>query len=158
MFSFFETNNENTICIPKSKLGYSTNNQYSNIPPKMQDGRSLISSWQPETIANSYLLKKENIKSNWEYRKYLTQNAKDIMKVNFLEACNDTGYVYPTPQTTTSPSSLNTIPENANHPFSYKSFNDNTQPFGYQDSDLKQIYLTREQLNAKKVVPVINTP
>ena len=72
MFSFFETNNENTICIPKSKLGYSTNNQYSNIPPKMQDGRSLISSWQPETIANSYLLKKENIKSNWEYRKYLT--------------------------------------------------------------------------------------
>ena len=37
----------------------------------------------------------------------------------------------------------------------FKSFNDQSKPNGYQDSDLKQMYLTREQLNSKKVSPVV---
>jgi hypothetical protein len=138
MYSFFDTTDNSK---EKSKIGYGTNNQY--LPPRMEDGRSLNSSY--ETIVNDNLLKKNGIKSNWEYRQYLTHNAKEVMQYNFIEACNETGCVFqPSPQN-----------NNTNSPFLFKSYDDNTKPYGYQDSDLKQIYLTREQLNSKKVVPVL---
>ena len=38
----------------------------------------------------------------------------------------------------------------------YQSCNDNTIPFGYQNSDLKNMYLTREALNAKYTGPNMN--
>ena len=132
--------------LPKSYLGYDTNNQYPQFPPKMSDGRSLISSWQPESTVNDNLIKKNEIESNWMYRKYLIENAKKIMESNFREACNDTGYVIPLYQDDK---------QDKNSPYVYKSFNDQIKPNGYQDSDLKQMYLTREQLNSKKVSPVI---
>ena len=39
--------------LPRSKLGYTTNNRYPNFPPKMADGRSLISSWNSESVTDS---------------------------------------------------------------------------------------------------------
>jgi hypothetical protein len=112
----------------------------------MTDGRSVLSSWQPESAMNEELIKENKIESNWMYRKYLTQNAKGIMEHNFREACNDTGYVLPK-----SAPSAGTYTA----PYMFRSLNDPTQPIGYQDSDLKQLYLSKEQLNAKKVCPVI---
>lgn len=152
MFSF--ANNSENInkaypdvkeTLPKSYLGYDTNTQFPAFPPKMSDGRSLISSWQPESIINDNLIKQNNIESNWMYRKYLTENAKKIMEYNFRESCNDTGYIIP-PYDDKS---------DKNSPHMFKSFNDQSKPNGYQDSDLKQMYLTREQLNSKKVSPVV---
>jgi hypothetical protein len=78
--------------IPASSLGYNTNNKYANFPPLMSDGRAIIGSWQPESLENQNIIEKNNIKSNWEYRKYLTENSKEIMEYNFREACNDAGY------------------------------------------------------------------
>ena len=45
-------------------------------------------------------------------------------------------------------------PRNAPHLFN--SLNDTSRPFGLQESNLKSLYLTREQLNARKFAPVIN--
>ena len=62
--------------IPKSSLGYNTNNKYPEFPPLMSDGRSIISSYQPETVVNTELLHRNGIQTNWQYRKYLTENSK----------------------------------------------------------------------------------
>ena len=78
--------------IPKSSLGYNTNNKYPEFPPLMNDGRSVTASYQPESVINNELITKNGIESNWKYRKYLTENSKQIMEWNFREACNDAGY------------------------------------------------------------------
>jgi hypothetical protein len=153
MFSMLDGQNINCAypiineTIPKSSLGYNTNNQYPAFPPLMSDSRSLIASWQPETVINNNLIVESGIKSNWAYRKYLTNNAVDIMKYNMTEACNDVGYykrhteapVENTPTTTG---------------YMYKSYMDNT-PSSVGTSDLKQLYISREQLNSRKISPGI---
>jgi hypothetical protein len=155
MFSFLNTN-ENLNCaypviketIPKSSLGYNTNNQYPFFPPKMSDGRAITASWQPEAIINHELLKETGIKTNWEYRKYLTKNANEIVKYNFTESCNDVGYykrLYNQPEDT----------NNFSPPYLYNSLLDNKDVLGIKKTDLKQLYLSREQLSSRKVSPVI---
>jgi len=132
--------------IPRSSLGYTTNNVYVGFPPLMADGRAVSAAWQPEAVSNQELLKKENITSNWQYRNYLTKHSKEIMQHNFREASNDMGYYK-----RNNNSSINNVAS----PYQYKSALDNTQPFGYHDSDLKQMYLSREQLELRKVSPVM---
>ena len=73
---------------PTKYVGYSTNNIYPTFPSLMQDGREIMNSFQPESIQNDVILKRENIKSNWEYRRYLTDYAVQIMKENFVIANN----------------------------------------------------------------------
>jgi hypothetical protein len=150
MFSSFGENLNNAYpsnkeIVPQSSLGYHANNQYDNFPPLMSDGRALVASWQPEAVANKQLIEENGITSNWQYRKYLTQNAKKIMRTNFRESANDVGYI-----------KIDEKQETQNGgPFSFKSFLDDSKPFGYQNSDLKSLYLSREQLNSRKVAPAI---
>jgi hypothetical protein len=139
--------------IPKSSLGYGANNKYPEVPPLMSDGRSIIGGWQPESTINADLINSNNIKSNWQYREYLTKNSKDIMEYNFRETCNDVGYFK-------RPIDIPSIQSNLaqgieNTPYKYKSVLDQTKPLGYESTDLKQLYLTREQLEARKVSPVV---
>jgi hypothetical protein len=132
--------------IPKSSLGYNTNNKYPEFPPLMMDGRAITASYQPESIINESIIHDNNIKSNWEYRKFLTANAKNLMEYNFRESCNDAGYYKRYDDI---------VNKSGNVPYYYQSNNDNSKPFGYSSSDLKDLYLSREQLNSRKVSPVI---
>lgn len=129
-----------------SYLGYHSNNQYDNFPPLMQDGRSLIASYQPESVLNTYLVESNNIKSNWEYRKYLIENSQKIMEYNKKESENDIGYYI---------RHVDLTNKSSNTPFSYSSYVDESKPIGYETSDLKEMYLSREQLNARMVTPTI---
>ena len=147
MFSFLsnsETNIQETI--PRSSLGYGTNPVYPGFPPIMMDGRAIVASDQPEAVLNNALIKELGIQSNWQYRNYLTQNAADIMRYNYRESSNDVGYFKRYTDTA----------KGYNVPFIYPSFISEVKPNGYQTSDLKQAYLSREQLDARKVAPIIS--
>tara|TARA_B100000035_G_scaffold56541_1_gene44839 strand:- start:628 stop:1146 length:519 start_codon:yes stop_codon:yes gene_type:complete len=160
MFSKFLDNLQNTKTaypeiketLPPSTLGYNTNNKYPEFPPMMSDGRAVTASWQPESVVNAYLKDTHNINSNWKYRKYLTKNANSILDHNFKEACNDVGYFK-------RPIDITSIHSNkfkqTNEPHLYSSLDDETKPFGYTSSDLKSIYLTREELQSRKISPTI---
>jgi hypothetical protein len=137
----------NLESIPRSSLGYKTNNQYPNIPPRMSDGRAITASYQPEAVINNQLLQETGIRTNWEYRNYLTQNAKAIINYNFTESANDCGYY----QRFVEPPKVVNTPS----PYLYSSYMDNTPVAGVADSDLKQLYLSREQLNARRIAPAI---
>ena len=78
--------------VPKSALGYNTNNKYPEFPPLMKDGRAIVASYQPESAINNNIILENGIQSNWQYRQYLTNNAIDVMNRNFRDACNDAGY------------------------------------------------------------------
>jgi hypothetical protein len=139
--------------VPKSALGYGTNNKYPEFPPLMSDGRSIVSGWQPESTINKDLIESNHIQSNWEYRQYLTKNSKDIMEYNFRESSTDVGY-FKRPIDIPSIQS-NLVQGIKNTPYRYASVVDNAKPMGYETSDLKVTYLTREQLESRKVSPVV---
>jgi hypothetical protein len=112
----------------------------------MQDGRT-YSSYQPEAVVNQRIQEVNNINSNWKYRQFLTQNADQIMQFNTTEACYTLG-LNPHYATNATPSS--------NVPFLYKSTFDTSSPgFGYPTSDLKNPYLSRQQLEARMISPTI---
>jgi hypothetical protein len=124
-----------------------SNNIHFNFPPIMADGRN-YASWQPDAVVNKRIQQQENIQSNWAYRQYLQQNGLQIMKYNSTEACYDLG-LDPHTETNTTPSS--------NVPYTFRNIYDtNTPGYGYSNSDLKNPYLSREQLNARMIAPVIN--
>ena len=123
-----------------------SNNIDFNFPPIMNDGRN-YSSWQPEAVVNERIQQREGIHSNWAYRRYLQTNANTIMNYNTQEACYNLG-MDPHYTTDATPSS--------NVPYTFKNtFDSSRHGFGYCNSDLKSPYLSREQLNARLVVPSV---
>jgi len=129
-----------------------SNNIHFNFPPIMADGRN-FASWQPGAVINEKIRQETGIKSNWQYRKYLMENADQIIKYNQLGACEQS-----------SGGVVNYGGEEKlnGSPFLYIE-NSQTQagqtqagqPFGYENSDLKNSYLTRQQLQERMVTPVI---
>jgi hypothetical protein len=84
MFSFLNPNqNSYRETIPPSQLGYQTNNRFPDFPPLMADGRAVTSGWQPEAVINDRIIRDNNIKSNWQYRRFITEHANEIFKFNF---------------------------------------------------------------------------
>jgi hypothetical protein len=113
----------------------------------MADGRN-FSSWQPSAVINERIQRQEGIQNNWSYRQYLQHNGLQIMNYNSMEACYDLG-LDPHVKSDRTPSD--------NVPFKFKNTFDTSKPgFGYCNSDLKNPYLTREQLNARLISPSIN--
>ena len=124
-----------------------SNNIHFNFPPIMADGRN-FAQWQPDAVVNNRIQQKEGIKNNWSYRQYLQQNGLQIMNYNTTEACYELG-LDPHVQTGKTPSD--------NVPYTFKSTFDTSRPgFGYSNSDLKNPYLSREQLNSRLISPSIN--
>ena len=126
-----------------------SNNIHFNFPPIMADGRN-FAQWQPDAVVNNRIQKQEGITNNWSYRQYLQQNGLQIMNYNTTEACYELG-LDPHVQTGKTPSD--------NVPYTFRSTFDTSQPgFGYCNSDLKNPYLSREQLNSRLVAPSIVPP
>ena len=121
-----------------------SNNIHFDFPPIMTDGRN-YAKWQPGAVINEQIRQENNIKTNWQYRQYLTTNADAIIKSNQLDACDECCYC---PALKTGESVPNT-------PFLYKSCMEKSQPYGYENSDLKNVYLTSYQLQARMVAPAI---
>jgi len=125
-----------------------SNNIHFNFPPIMNDGRN-YASWQPGAVINEQIREKNNIKSNWQYREYLTRNADEVMSANFKLACDNCGSCPPMYGGPQNPSTQ------ANSPYVFSSALDNSQPFGYQHSDLKNLYLSRYELQSRMVAPAL---
>jgi len=120
-----------------------SNNIYNSAPPLMSDGRN-FANWQPGMEIDNILKKQANITDNTQYRLYLIHNADKIVQLNQLEACNNCGCC----------PYYNTNKPISNSPFLFNSCLTKNKPFGYETSDLKNLYLSREQLAAFKSEPI----
>ena len=141
--------------LPASSQGYATNNKYPSFPPLMCDGRCVQASWQPEADLNNAILKKNNIRSNWEYRQYLTANAPEIMRQNFIESATDVGYYERNYRDVGGGEAAPILATSTSRPFLYTSVLDMPGHLGNVDTDLKAEYLTREMLAVKQFAPAV---
>tara|TARA_B110000967_G_scaffold209810_1_gene267799 strand:- start:7497 stop:7913 length:417 start_codon:yes stop_codon:yes gene_type:complete len=98
-------------------------------------------SWQPEAEKNNNLLQSENIKTNWEYRKYLSENATQVMEHDFHDTANSIGYV-------NRPTQIPSIQSN--------TFTPSNSVTSLPNSDLKQTYLLQYHNASRKMAPEIN--
>jgi hypothetical protein len=170
MFSFLHNDKTNTLAekritivhpkpedFPASARGYTTNNVYSGFPPILSDGRALIGAWQPESLENDALIHAAGIQSNWDSRQSLPKNAESVVRRNFVESANDCGFydrgVF---AKATEQGAFGPLQAHASTaPAVYKSVFEPEHSYGYAPSDLKQAYLSREQLAAKQQSMVI---
>ena len=121
-----------------------SNNIHFDFPPIMADGRN-YATWQPGAQVSNDIRKAQGITTNWQYRKYMQENADSIIKHNQLEACDEC---------CSCPARYGVQGEHeSNTPFLYKSCAESTQPYGYENSDLKSLYLTKYQLQCRMFTP-----
>jgi hypothetical protein len=120
---------------------------YYTMEPQQFFQGSNYSLWQPQASTNTKIQVDAGITSNWKYRQYMQQNANQIMKYNTMETIKASG---------NNPYSvLNTNVTN-NAPYLYSNIHDTNNPlYGFRNSDLKQDYMKKEQMNARKVAPSI---
>lgn len=123
-----------------------SNNIHFDFPPIMDDGRN-FAGFIPEAMINNQIIKKNNISTNAQYRQFLTNNANTIITNNQIEACD---------QCASSIKQVKSAPKANSGPFVFSSPFDRSMPFGYEESDLKNVYLSRQQLNSRKIAPIIN--
>ena len=126
-----------------------SNNIHFNFPPIMADGRN-YSTWQPGAVINEKIRENNDIKSNWDYRTFLQNNAVKIMQTNSISACNNCGACPPVYMGSQNPISQSSVP------FVFASPLDNSLPFGYETSDLKNMYLSRNELQSRMSAPHIS--
>jgi hypothetical protein len=119
-----------------------SNNIHFNFPPLMEDSR-LFSNYYSSALNDSVFQNNKNIKNNSDYRKYLQVNADTIIKNNQYISCIECG--------TTSNNISEPLVSNKT-PYIFNSILSRDQPYGYETSDLKNIYLSKQQLDAQKHV------
>jgi hypothetical protein len=122
-----------------------SNNIHFDSPPIMSDGRN-FASWVPGAAINEQIRKRENIQTNRDYRTYLQSNADSIMQFDRIQSCD---------RCCACPYGQGTQRSNPNEPFLYKSCVDSARPYGYVNSDLKNLYLTRYQLECRMMTPYL---
>jgi hypothetical protein len=137
-----------------------SNNIHLDFPPIMHDGRN-YANWQPGSVINDSIKKEANIKSNWEYRRYLCNNADTIIKINQINACGDccantAQYKSATNGATNGATNDATLQTSNNSPYLFKSCMDIARPIGYENSDLKNMYLSDVNLQSRMVTPVFS--
>tara|TARA_B100000902_G_scaffold399901_1_gene473476 strand:- start:5201 stop:5608 length:408 start_codon:yes stop_codon:yes gene_type:complete len=124
-----------------------SNNIHFNFPPIMNDGRN-YSSYIPGSAMDKEIKERQNIKTNSDYRAYLQINADQIIKNNQLNSCNECSSCH----------YINNQNQNLNliQPYIFNSILSNDQPFGYEGSDLKNLYLSRQKMEAQLYAPRFN--
>jgi hypothetical protein len=116
---------------------YTPNNDTVAVPGVLSDGR-LFTDYSTDSINNAKIRRQHNIYNNEEYRRFLVKNTSIILKTNYetMEKTNRSSYI--NNQATYGAPKL------------YMSVQDDSKPFGYEDSSVKQMFLTREQIDDKK--------
>jgi hypothetical protein len=126
-------------------MNSSTNQTYYTITPM----NPFESSWQPSAIVNSQIQTEAGITSNWKYRQYIQNNANHIMKYNTME------YIYASGN---NPYVITNKEPSTNVPLLLTSLYDQTHPsYGFNNSDLKQSFVRKQQISGRMVAPSIPT-
>lgn len=122
-----------------------SNNIYHDFPPLMSDER-IFTSYDPNNEINERIMEQQNIKSNYDYRMFLTRNGNHIIKKNQYNSCNQCGFCQfgdTTPFSVTAQKYL------------FKGKSDLHRPPGYEDSDLKLEYISREAIQSRTSSPIL---
>lgn len=125
------------------------NNNYYTIDSTPELQNISYSLWNPYGSTTQKLLVNSEINSNWKYRQYMQKNANEIMKFNTMQSIDDSG---------NNPYSVLNTNTVGNTPYLYTSIHDTNNPsYGFRNSDLKQDYITKQQMKSRMISPSIPT-
>ena len=122
----------------------------------MSDGRSIVANGKSEPLEHNALLKKQGMTNNAQYRDYMIKNAKQIMMSEYRNASNDTGFSEEgrfADYLLASVASAPKAKDSKQLPVHQGQGQGPTDRITYKQSDLKDIYLTREQLFERRNYP-----
>ena len=119
-----------------------SNNIHHDSPPLMSDTRQ-FTNYDAACHNNNNIKKTYRINSNYAYRQFLINSGNQVMKSNskLAKMC--------------STQSCSGGDNTHNDKYLFKDCNDNSVPFGYQSSDLKNMYLSREALESNLSGPIM---
>jgi hypothetical protein len=122
---------------------------YYTITPHQDSNGIDYGVWQPDAAVNQKIQSESNITSNWKYRQYMQKNANHIMKYNTMESIYSSG---------NNPYTINNTEPVNKTPYLYTSIQNTSSPaYGFNNSDLKQDYMTKENMRFRMVAPTIPT-
>lgn len=113
------------------------NNSGAKMPGVLNDGR-LFTNYKSDAVVGEEIKKENGISCNEDYRRYLVRNTETIMQYNYDHMARENKTPYEHEQ------------YNYGQPHLYQSIQEDTKPYGYEDTTVKQMYLTRQQLDDKK--------
>lgn len=116
-------------------MNINNNPQKSDVPPFIVGSQE-----------NNMIRRAEGINASWKHRQYLQHNANMIMEYNKTLVMNEYN----------AANHYTNNQNSANIPFLYRSCLETTQPFGYENSDLKQAYLAKKHAQCMKHAPEIH--
>lgn len=123
-----------------------SNNVYTDFPPIMSDRRS-FTTYDPNNEINEKIMQEQKIKSNYDYRMFLTKHGDAIIRKNQYNACNQCGFCQ----------YGDTLPFSSTaEKYLFKGKSDMYQPPGYENSDLKINYLSRDAIQSRTVAPMLS--
>ncbi len=120
-----------------------SNNIHFNTPPLMSDGRH-YSNYDPSCKSNNELKDSLGIKNNYQYRQWLINNGNAVQRQNKKSACNEC-----------SPCIEEAAQAPPQQKYLFKNCADNSTPYGYEGSDLKNLYFTRQSLQSQLNAPIM---
>ena len=119
-----------------------SNNIHPNFPAMMNDG-NIYTDWDSSCTMNNNLKNSAGLNNNYNYRQWLINNANQVMQTNNAYAIGQSCvYKPPTTQQNTGK-------------YIFSSCSDKTQPVGYENSDLKSLYLSKNELQNRINTPVL---
>ena len=119
-----------------------SNNIHHDAPALMNDTR-IFTSYKNACDVNKNIRKTNGITNNYTYRKYLQKNALQIMGSNTQSAAM-----------CSNKPCMKSSSDNVDKHF-FGDCYDRSQPFGYETSDLKNMYLSRETISKNLSGPII---
>tara|TARA_Y100000385_G_C12832047_1_gene524989 strand:- start:222 stop:647 length:426 start_codon:yes stop_codon:yes gene_type:complete len=119
-----------------------SNNIHHKSPPLMSDTRQ-FTNYDAACNNNNNIKKRYEITSNYAYRQFLINSGNAVMNANsnLAKMC--------------STKSCNGSDNMHHNKYLFSNCQDNSVPFGYQSSDLKNMYLSREALQDSLSGPML---
>lgn len=121
-----------------------SNNIHQEYPALMSDGK-MFTLYNPACDLNKKLKQKNGMNNNYEYRQFLIKNGISLMNKNNLASCDECSECV----------LQNNSNDKSYGKYLFKSLRDTTKPNGYQNSNLKNLYLERQSLNSQLVSPIV---
>lgn len=114
---------------------------------KVMEDKRVFTNYSSNALFNHEIKEKKNFKTNEQYRKYLVNNANNIMHVNRNVFMNENNVYIPNKE---SLDLFKIVKNKQNYPYLFDNVFDNNVPSGYETNETKINYLSRNELLANQ--------
>ena len=114
---------------------------------KLMEDKRVFTNYMPNSVFNDEIKKANHFSNNEQYRKYLVNNANEIMHFNKSSFMNQNFIYVPNKEYLNI---FNHTKKNS-YPYLFENIYDNSKPYGYETNFTKNKYLSRQQLQQNRI-------